>query len=274
MIELPEAVTLAGQLSCLFGKKIVKVIAAQSPHKFAWYSGDPGLYESRLKGKSFESASGFGSMVELMAGNIALVLSEGVKLAFIEDETNIPKKHQMLVTFEDGSMLCANVQMYGGLLCNVQSKLDNDYYLIAKKKPSPLSKEFSKSYFDSILSGNKMGKLSVKAALATEQRIPGLGNGVLQDILFNAKVHPKKKMNTLSADDISILFDSVKSTLKEMADKGGRDTEKDLFGNPGGYKTVLCKYTLGRPCPVCGTLIQKASYMGGSIYFCETCQVL
>lgn|GEM_PF-2077218 len=30
-----------------------------------------------------------------------------------------------------------------------------------------------------------------KAFLATEQRIPGLGNGVLQDILWTARIHPK-----------------------------------------------------------------------------------
>ena len=115
---------------------------------------------------------------------------------------------------------------------------------------------------------------SLKGLLATEQRIPGLGNGILQDILFNAKMHPKKKVNLLSEEDKEALFDSIKTTISAMVSKGGRDTELDLFGNPGGYRTILCKNTVNKPCPVCGTIIKKESYMGGSIYYCEKCQEL
>ena len=51
MIELPEAFVLSNQLSSeLTGKKIKEVVAAQSPHKFAWYSGDPALYHGFLAG--------------------------------------------------------------------------------------------------------------------------------------------------------------------------------------------------------------------------------
>ena len=57
------------------------------------------------------------------------------------------------------------------------------------------------SYFYQIISPSDAQKLSLKALLATKQRIPGLGNGVLQDILFNAKMHPKRKVNRLSEDD-------------------------------------------------------------------------
>jgi arginine deiminase len=115
-------------------------------------------------------------------------------------------------------------------------------------------------------------KLSLKALLATEQRIPGLGNGILQDILFNAKMHPKKKVHTLSDKDEGVLLHSLKTTLSAIASRGGRDTELDLFGHPGGYNTILCKHTVNKPCPVCGTIIKKEAYLGGSIYYCEKCQ--
>ena len=75
-----------------------------------------------------------------------------------------------------------------------------------------------------------MQKLSAKAFLATEQRIPGLGNGVLQDILWYANIHPKRKISTLSAEQKHKLFRSVKTILAEMTELGGRDTERDLFG--------------------------------------------
>jgi formamidopyrimidine-DNA glycosylase len=59
-----------------------------------------------------------------------------------------------------------------------------------------------------------------------------------------------------------------------MAAEGGRDTETDLYGQPGGYKTVLSKNTAGTACPKCGTMIIKEAYMGGSIYYCAGCQPL
>jgi formamidopyrimidine-DNA glycosylase len=59
-----------------------------------------------------------------------------------------------------------------------------------------------------------------------------------------------------------------------MTDLGGRDTEKDLFGNMGGYKTILSKNTVQNPCPGCGGTIIKEAYMGGAVYFCPVCQKL
>jgi formamidopyrimidine-DNA glycosylase len=117
-------------------------------------------------------------------------------------------------------------------------------------------------------------KQSAKAFLATKQRIPGLGNGVLQDILFNARVHPKRKMSTLTDKEMSTLFDSVKNTLFEMTAKGGRDTERDLFGCSGGYRTILSAKTIDNPCPVCGGKIVREAYLGGNIYYCPECQKL
>jgi formamidopyrimidine-DNA glycosylase len=115
-------------------------------------------------------------------------------------------------------------------------------------------------------------KKSAKAFLATEQRIPGLGNGVLQDILFNAGVSPKTKVGLLLEQELRSLFDSVKTTLQQMVDQGGRDTETDLFGNPGGYHTLMSKKTVGHLCPRCGGIIEKTAYMGGSVYICPSCQ--
>jgi formamidopyrimidine-DNA glycosylase len=94
----------------------------------------------------------------------------------------------------------------------------------------------------------------------------------LQDILYNARVHPKRRIDTLTSGEGEAIFHSVKTTLEEMTAQGGRDTTKDLFGEPGGYITKLSQATVGKPCPVCGGTIVKQAYMGGSIYFCDGCQ--
>jgi formamidopyrimidine-DNA glycosylase len=275
MIELPEAVSIAGQINkTIYGKRISGVVAGYTPHKLAWYYGDREKYSQLLLGRSIGKATSFGGLVEIKVGNANILFGEGVGIRFHDRNEHHPAKHQLLIEFEDQSAISASVQMYGGMGSFVEGELDNPYYKVAREKPSPLSPEFDKVYFKGIISPQAVQKLSLKALLATEQRIPGLGNGVLQDILFNARMHPKKKVGTLSEKDREVLFNSVKDTLSAMASQGGRDTELDLFGRSGGYKTVLSKNTANSPCPVCGTIIRKEAYMGGSIYFCEKCQTL
>ncbi len=275
MIELPEAVNISSQLNdTIFGKRIAGVTAVHSPHKLAWYYGEPSTYFDLLTSRTIGKASPFGSLVEIQVENANILFGEGVNVRFHDKGDPRPAKHQLLIEFEDHSALSFSIQMYGGLGAFPEGQLDNIYYKVAKEKPSPLTSAFDKTHFDEIVSVPDVQKLSLKGLLATEQRIPGLGNGILQDILFNAKMHPKKKVNSLSDRDREVLFNSVKTIIPMMVSKGGRDTELDLFGVPGGYKTILCKNTVNKPCPVCGTIIKKEAYMGGSIYYCEKCQKL
>jgi len=273
VIEVPEAAVLAEQIKeTVVGKKIKNVIAAHAQHKLAWYFGDPQEYKSLLTGKVISEATSYGGHVEITSGRVKVLFSDGVNLRYYSKGEKLPDRHQLLLEFDDGSALVGRVQMYGGLSAFPEGENDNKYYLIAKEKPSPLSDDFDEIYFKSLFDEGTE-KLSLKAFLATEQRIPGLGNGVLQDILFNAKMHPKKKAGTLSAADRRLLFDSIKNTLSEMTAMGGRDTENDLFGEPGAYRTRLSKNTIGQPCPLCDTLIiEKEAYLGGSIYYCAGCQ--
>lgn len=273
MIELPEAVVLSKEINdSLSGKVIKSVTVAQSPHKFAWYHLDKDKYQEFMSGKSIRKAYNQGGFVTIeIEDDIILLLSEGIRIRFMAEGEPVQPKHQLLIEFTDLSCLVCSVQMYGGLVAFHDGDYDNDYYSAARIKPSPLSKEFTLEYFEQLLL-NVSNKMSMKAFLATEQRIPGLGNGVLQDILFNAKLHPKKKVGSLSDNTKSSLFQAVKDTLAGMVEKGGRDTEQDIFGYSGGYQTILSKNTVNKPCPKCGTLIQKQAYMGGSIYFCPECQ--
>jgi len=275
MIELPEALNLAVQINdTIHGKRVAGVIAVQTPHKLAWYYGEPQKYSDLLVGRTIGKANAYGGLVEIKAENANILLGDGAGIRFHRKNEPRPDKHQLLIEFDDHSAISVSIQMYGGIGVFLEGELDNIYYKVAKEKPSPFSPAFDKAYFDRLISAQEVQKLTLKALLATEQRIPGLGNGILQDILFNAKMHPKKKVNTLAEAEKEVLFNSVKTTVSRIAAKGGRDTELDLFGCPGGYKTILCKNTVNKPCPVCGTIIKKEAYMGGSVYYCEKCQML
>jgi formamidopyrimidine-DNA glycosylase len=273
MIELPEAAVLAEQVtSTLQGKRIVTAVANQSPHKFAWYAGDPAGYNDLLAGKTIGTATAYAGNVEIEADDVMLLIS--TPLRYHAQGDKLPRKHQLLLHFADSTAVTATVQMWGCLMCfRKGEKVEFEGYGHGKEQPSPLSDRFGRAYFDSLFDENTP-KLSAKAFLATEQRIPGLGNGVLQDILWTARIHPRRKMGALSAEQVEAMFQVVKSVLRDMVEQGGRDTERDLFGQPGGYRTVLSRNTAGKPCPACGALIKKEPYLGGSIYYCPGCQAM
>ncbi len=273
MLELPEAAVIAQQLNALLaGKRISDAVAGYSPHGFAWYYGDPAAYGDRLRSKTVGHAYPLAGRINIQVEDMMLHFGDGVNLRYYAPEDKKPDKHQLRVDFQDGSALVGTVAMYGGLWCFEEGALDQDfYYRASADKPSPLSDAFDAAYFDALFADDD-GKMSAKAFLATQQRIPGLGNGVLQDILFNAGLHPKKKIRTLTDAQKEALYHVVKATLQNMTAQGGRDTEKDLLGQEGGYTTLLSKKTVGKPCPRCGEVLVKEAYMGGSVYYCPGCQ--
>ena len=274
MLEIPESRTISLQADdTLINKKITEVITATSPHKFAFYSGDPAEYPKLLTGKHIISAKGHGMFVDLYCeDNTCITIGEGTNMKYFSPSEQRPGKHQLLIVFDDDSFVTYTVAMYGGIWA-YRGIFDNSYYQGSLNSISPLDDAFDESYFDTIIK-NTTKDISAKALLATEQRIPGLGNGVLQDILFNAGVHPKRKKSAIKDFLKAELFHSLKVTLNKMTDMGGRDTEKDLFGCAGGYKTILSKNTFQNSCPNCGNTIVKEAYLGGAVYFCPTCQKL
>lgn len=274
MLEIPESLTVAEQINnTVKGKRIAEVESEHVKHSFAWYSGEPEYYARNMEGRILENAAGIGSMVEMSLGDYRFVAGDGTNLRYYEDFKKIPERYQTRITFEDDSSLVCTVQMYGSMFLFRPEEYDNFYYWVAKEKPMPGTEGFDYDYFKS-LREDLGGNLSIKAFLATEQRIPGLGNGVIQDILLEAGLHPKQKTGRLREADWKRVYEAVINVLERMVSAGGRDVEKDLFGAAGGYKTKLSKKTYGKPCPYCGNAIQKTTYLGGTVYFCPACQHL
>ncbi|MCR2048037.1 endonuclease VIII [Acetatifactor muris] len=274
MLEIPESLNLAKQMNQRFrGRKIVDTEAAHTKHSFAWYTGEPDFYAKTMTGCVIGESMGIGSMLEVSLGEYSFVMGDGINLRCFLPGEKLPERYQIRLTLDDGSSLVCTVQMYGSMSLVKPKEYDNPYYLAAKEKPLPVTEDFDYGYFRK-LREESTGTMSAKAFLATQQRIPGLGNGVLQDILLRAGLHPRKKVGNLTESRWKQLYETVTETLSRMTDAGGRDTEKDIFGKKGEYVTLLSKNTVGKPCPFCGSIIQKANYLGGTVYFCPSCQEL
>lgn len=278
MIEAPEARLLCEQLNAtVCGKQIIDVFTQYSPHKFAWFHGDPEAYAEQLVGKVIGKAQPQGGIVEITIDDKLLLLTDGVNLRYYAPGEKLPPKHQLLIAFDDESCLVASVRMYGGLYCIPPKGYDGFYAFYhesGRNKPQVMTDAFSKEYFFSLINAETEQNKSAKAFLATGQMIPGLGNGVLQDILYHTQIHPKRKIGTLSQQKREHLFYQIKETLQDIYRQKGRSTETDLFGVKGQYVACLSKDTAGHACPRCGEMIVKENYLGGSIYYCRGCQKL
>ena len=136
-----------------------------------------------------------------------------------------------------------------------------------------IKEEFNKKYFDSLVkSVPTKKKVSAKYFLITEPCVWGIGNGCIQDILFNAKIHPKRQVISLSDEEKNDFYNSIKNTISDMIKLGGRNSDRNLYGELGGYKRILHSKVVGDPCPECTTPFEKKQYLGGAIYFCPSCQ--
>ncbi|HOS18361.1 MAG TPA: endonuclease VIII [Clostridia bacterium] len=272
MLEYPECAVISRQITeALAGRTIVAVEVEQSPHKFAFFLGDKAEYPRLLAGARVKSGLARGGHVAVETDKGALAFSDGAYPRYAAPGEKPPAKRQFLLAFDDGAHVSVSIQMYGFIGFTAPDGDAGAYFRAAAEKPDPLGEDFTYEYFKGLYPDNGK-KLPLKALLATEQRVPGLGNGVLQDILWNAGMDPRRDARSLTDAELRALYGSVRATLREMRELGGRSTERDFFGRPGGYPCRLCKDTLGSPCPRCGAPIEKAAYMGGAVYFCAGCQ--
>jgi len=275
MIEMPEAVTISGQMQeTLTGKTMLHFSRGQLVHKFLWLSKTAEEYDAILSGKQITGASSYGRSIYLYMGEEHLLWfgELGGRILYHPQGQPLPVKYHLRWDFTDDSSMTFNLQMWGFVSLLERSELAKHPY--AEVGIPPLSDRFTPERFDQLLEEYpEKTKKGIKGFLVTSKHINGIGNSYLQDILFRAKLHPTRKIPTLSSNERFKLHAAIQNTMAEAIKLGGREDERDLFDHPGGYTRLMSNQTVGQPCPDCGTLIQKISYLGGACYLCPTCQV-
>ncbi len=276
MIELPEAIVIARQMDAtLKGKQIVSGDRGNTPHKFAFANGTSEDYAAIFAGQTVggSTAHGMSILTEIGADHTLVLGCGGERISFHTDERTLPKKHQLFVHFADGGYLTVTISGWGNTFLLPRAEVGQHPH-VQQERITPLDDAFTWDYFQALFAPLPPdSKTSLKYFIVSEPGLWGLGNGCLQDILFHARLHPRRKAVATSEAERRALYDSVRATLRQMVDQGGRNDEVDLYGQPGGYRRILHSKSVGQPCPNCGAPFEKEQYLGGSIYFCPTCQV-
>jgi formamidopyrimidine-DNA glycosylase len=171
-------------------------------------------------------------------------------------------------------MLTVRLTSMGLIFVFNEADLEGSYIIkrdFNPEVPSPLDEEFTLERFSKFLvSNNRM----LKSVLVGKDAIlVGLSNSAFQDIIYRAKLHPKRKASKLSEDEIVSLYDSINVMIRERMRLKGKTEFYDLYGNQGGYQPSMGPIMKERTCPACGTRIEKMSLGGGHVYLCSNCQV-
>lgn len=276
MIELPEAMTIARQINeTLTGKRIARGDRGNSPHKFAFYTREPDEYAKVLAGKAIGPASAAGSHIDvsLEPDHVLRLGDGGERILFHSSADTLPDKRQLYLRFDDDTYLTVTVQGWGAAQLFHRSELAGRPQW-GSVGVSPLSEAFTLARFEALFDDPEQRETrSVKAFIATSKPgVTGVGNGYLQDILFRARIHPRRRAIELDESERRALHAAIVETLRQAVALDGRDTERDLFGERGRYVRLMDSRTRGKPCPDCGTPIEKIQFMGGACYLCPSCQ--
>lgn len=123
----------------------------------------------------------------------------------------------------------------------------------------------------------KSSKKEIKKVLMDQTKIAGIGNIYSDEILFSAKVHPKKKASDLSEKELKKIYLSMKKILKKAIELQGESISdyRTPSGEKGKFDKVRKVYRReGEKCSRCGGKIERIKIGGRSAHFCPSCQKL
>lgn len=114
---------------------------------------------------------------------------------------------------------------------------------------------------------------TLKRTLTSPQILSGIGNAYSDEILHRAGLSPLTWSSRLTAAETDRLFEATRRVLTDWTDRlraevGDAFPEKVTAFREG--MAVHGRY--GRPCPACGTAVQRISYAANEANYCPTCQ--
>jgi len=114
---------------------------------------------------------------------------------------------------------------------------------------------------------------TLKRALTDPHLFSGIGNAYSDEVLHAARLSPFKQTSTLTEEEVRRLFDATRETLSKwiadlQAEAGGEFPEKVTAFREG--MAVHGRY--GKPCPDCGSPVQRVVYASNEANYCAICQ--
>jgi formamidopyrimidine-DNA glycosylase len=275
MPELPEVETVRiGLVKLVSGKQITSV-SVRWPRIISM--PDVEEFKNNLIGESIEDVARRGKFLIFHLTHFDLVshLRMEGKYDYHENATDELGKHtHVTFNFTDGTQLrYSDVRKFGRMslvACGQAENLPN----LKKLGPEPIEPDFDLGKFTQDLGRHHK---AIKPLLLDQTLVVGLGNIYVDESLWQAQIHPQQPADTLTKNEIAILYGAIMDVLKRAIEAGGSTirTYINALGEAGKFQRELHVYgKTGEPCLRCGAPISKIQLAGRGTHFCPNCQKL
>ena len=216
-------------------------------------------------GHSFESTRRHGKWLFARLdedGKNAIVFHFGMTggLKYFKDKADEPEYTRALFHFANGYQLAYISQRKLGEM----EVIDSVEAFIKEKNlgPDALSPDFDLARFKKAVEGRHA---MVKTTLMDQSIMAGIGNVYSDEILFQAGIYPRRKINELDEDGIEKLYHTMKDVLETAIEY---HAQPDQF--PEDYLTPH-RHEDGH-CPKCGAELKKVQVGSRHAYYCPNRQ--
>ncbi|MDF2629519.1 MAG: mutM [Symbiobacteriaceae bacterium] len=269
MAELPELTILQQQMhDALSGRQIAEVELLQEK----CLNVSVGEAVAALTGRRVTAVSRRGKWLCLhLDGDLLLLLNLGMgaDLWHYGPGAERPAKYQVRIGLDDGSGFTCRFWWFGYIRLLTAAELPQ-FKETAKLGPSPLA--VSVAEFAAI--ARRTPRSTVKSLIMDQEKLSGIGNAYAHDVLWQAELHPQRKLGSLSDDDLAHYHKAVAEVMERAIALGA--LEADFYRAQGNLQDAgrlfLIGYKEGQPCPRCGTAIVKIKTGSTAGFICPTCQ--
>ena len=114
---------------------------------------------------------------------------------------------------------------------------------------------------------------TLKRALTDPHLFSGIGNAYSDEILHAARLSPFKQTAGLTAEESRRVYDATRATLTTWTKRLQEETGDDFPEKVTAFREGMAVHgRYGKPCPVCGSPVQRIVYADNEANYCVTCQ--
>ena len=264
MPELPDVTAYVDAISARAAGRTLLGIRVASP--FVVRTFDPPL--SAAAGKRVLNLSRLGKrIVFALEDGLYLVIHLMIagRFRWLGPKTKIPGKVGLAaIDFEDGTLVLTEAATKKRASIHLARSLDE----FRRGGIEPL--ECTREEFEAAL---RRENHTLKRALTDPRLFSGIGNAYSDEILHRARLSPALLTQKMSREDVDALFPATRAVLTEWTERLRAESRDKFPEKVTAFReefAVHGKYR--KPCPVCGTAVQRIAYADNETNYCPRCQ--
>jgi formamidopyrimidine-DNA glycosylase len=114
---------------------------------------------------------------------------------------------------------------------------------------------------------------TLKRALTDPRLFSGVGNAYSDEILHAAQLSPTQLTGNLEPEEVKRLFEQSRRVLDDWTQKLITETGENFPAKVTAFRPDMAVHgKFGKPCPRCGSPVQRISYAANECNYCAVCQ--